>query len=70
MCCPFVESSSPTEGRVVADGGTSEWSPIVSFLPQGSVLGSLLAILYNSEMFALVENRLYAYSDDSTLLEV
>ena len=39
-------------------------------MPQGSVLGPLLFILYTSEMFELVENRLYADADDSTLLEV
>ena len=32
--------------------------------------GLLLFILYTSEMFELVENRLYAYADDSTLLAV
>ena len=30
----------------------------------------LLFILYTSEMFELVENKLFAYADDSTLLEV
>ena len=49
---------------------TSEWTPIISGVPQGSVLGPLLFILYTSEMFELVENRLYAYADDSTLLAV
>ena len=34
------------------------------------MLGPLLRILYASVMFELVENRLYAYSDDSTLLAV
>ena len=42
--------------RVVVDGATSEWIPIVSGLPQGSVLGPLLSILCTSEMFELVEN--------------
>ena len=34
------------------------------------MLGPLLFILYTSEMFELVENRLYAYADDYTLLAV
>ena len=44
--------------------------PIVSGMPQGSVLDPLLFILYTSEMFVLVENGLYTYADDSTLLAV
>ena len=36
----------------------------------GSVLGPLLLILYSSEMFELIANKLFAYSDDSTLLAV
>ena len=49
---------------------TSEWFPIVSGVLRGSVLRPLLLILYISEMFDLVENRLYAYADDPTLLAV
>ena len=70
MWYPFVWSSSPTAGSVVVDGATSERVQIVSGVPQGGVLGPLLFILYTSEMFGLVENRLYAYADDSTLLAV
>ena len=33
-------------------------------------MGPLMFFLYTSEMFELVENRLYAYADDSTLLTV
>ena len=54
----------------MVDGATSEWIPIVSGLRQGSVLGPLLFILYTSEMFELVENGLYAYANDYTLVEV
>ena len=56
--------------RVVVDGATSEWIPIVDGVIQGSVLGPLLFIIYTSEMFELLENRLYAYAHDSTLLTV
>ena len=54
----------------MVDNATSEWNLIVSGVPQGSVLGPLLFILNTSEMFELVENRQYAYTDDSTLLAV
>ena len=40
-------------------------------VPQGSVLGPLLFIdFYTSEMFELVEKRLYAHADDSKLVAV
>ena len=67
ICREFL---SDRKQRVVVGGATSEWIPIVSGVPQGSVLGPLLFILYTSEMFELLENRLYAYADDSTLLAV
>ena len=52
----------------MVDGAASEWIPIISGVPQGSVLGPLLFILYTIEMFVMVENSQYAYADDSTLL--
>ena len=64
------ESLSNRRQRVVVDGATSELIPIVSDVPQGSVLGPLLFILYTSEMFELVANRLFAYANDSTLVAV
>ena len=54
----------------MVDGAASDWIPIISGAPQGSVLGPLLFILYTSKMFEQVENRLFAYEDDSTLLAV
>ena len=51
----------------MVNGPNSEWIQIISSVPPGSVLGVLLSILYTSEMFELVENRLYAYVDDHFL---
>ena len=56
--------------RVVVDYATSGWIPIVSGVPQGSVVGSLLFILHTSQIFELLDNSLYAYAYDSTLLAV
>ena len=49
----------------MVDGATSEWILNVSDVPQGSVLGPRLFILDISELFELVETRLYAYANDS-----
>ena len=67
ICTEFL---SDRRQRVVVDGAASEWIPIISGLPQESVLGPLLFFLHSSEMFELVENRLFAYADDFTLLAV
>ena len=66
ICTEFLSD----RGRVVVDGAASEWIPIISSVPLGSLLGLLLFIPYTSEMFELVENRLFAYADDSSLLAV
>ena len=39
-------------------------------MPQGSVLGLQLFLLYTAELFSIVENKLYGYADDSTLVAV
>ena len=39
-------------------------------MPQGSVLGPLLYLLYTSELFFILENKLIGYADDSTLISV
>ena len=54
-----TEVLSDRRQRVVVDGAASVWIPIISGVPERSVLNPLLFVLYTSEMFELVENRLY-----------
>ena len=67
ICTEFL---SDRRQRVVVDGAGIVYIQIISGVLQGSVLGPLLFILYTSKMFELVENRLFAYADDFTLLAV
>ena len=54
----------------MVDGCCSKLVNVVSGVPQGSVLGPQLFLLYTTELFSIVENNLYGYTDDSTLVAV
>ena len=54
----------------MVDGCRSKLVNMVSGVPQGSVLGLQLFLLYTAELFSIAENRLYSYADDSTLVAV
>ncbi len=53
--------------RVVVDGFRGRTDPVVSGVPQGSVLGPILFIIFTSDMWSVVDNKLIAYADDATL---
>ena len=56
--------------HVMVDCCRSKLVNVVSGVPQGSVLGPLLFLLYTSELFSIFENKLIGYADDSTLMAV
>ena len=59
--------SSRTQ-RVKVNGVFSSSIDVVSGVPQGSVLGPLLFLLYIADLPRLLQNELVGYADDSTLL--
>ena len=54
----------------MVDGAASECISIILGVPQVSVLGPLLFILYTREIFEMIENRIIVYAHDFTLLAV
>ena len=54
----------------MVDGCRSKLVNVVSGVPQGSVFCPLLFLLYTSELFSTLENKLIGYADDSTLMAV
>ena len=54
----------------MVDGCRSKLVNVVSGVPQGSVSGPSVVPLVTAELFSIVENQLYCYADDSTLVAV
>ena len=53
--------------RVCVDGAYSASLPVLSGVPQGSVLGPLFFILFTSDVGISLENKLISYADDTKL---
>ena len=66
----LTEFLSNRSQQVIVDGCRSKLLNVVSGVPQGSVLGPLLFLLYTSELFSILENKLIGYAGDSTLMAV
>ena len=56
--------------QVMVDSCRSKLVNVVSGVPQGSVLGPLLILLYTTELFSILENKLIGYAGDSTFMAV
>ena len=54
--------------RVVLGDTVSEWLPVLSGVPQGSVLGPTLFILFINDLTDQLQNYASLYSDDTKLI--
>ena len=68
MLSILTQFLSDRSQHVMVHGCRSKLVNVVSEVPQDSVLGPLLFLLYTWELFSILENELIGYADDSTLM--
>ena len=55
--------------RVIIEGTSSEWKNIKAGVPQGSVLGPLLFLIYINDIATNISSDCFLFADDSLLME-
>ena len=61
---------SQRKQRVVIDGQSSNWSTVSAGVPQGSVLGPLLILIYINDVTENLKSDCLLYADDTSLFDI
>ena len=61
---------SGTVQRVLLNGQTSKWSQIKAGVPQGSVLGPLLFLVYINDLPEGLTSNVKLFADDTSIFSV
>ena len=63
----FKSYLSDRRQRVVIPGGTSDWTSIYAGVPQGSILGPLLFLVYINDIVVDIGSHIRLFADDTSL---
>ena len=63
----FTDYLSNRKQRVVLPGAPSDWTQIYAGVPQGSVLGSLLFLIYINDIVENINACIRLFADDTSL---
>ena len=56
--------------RVILNGQTSSWRPILARVPQGSILGPLLFVIYINDLPNILKSNAKLFADDTSLFTI
>ena len=63
----FSDYLSDRQQRVLFLGGNSSWLPIEADVPQGSILGPLLFLIYINDIVVDINSSVRLFADDNSL---
>ena len=53
--------------RIIVDGEISNWKSVLSGVPQGSVLGPILFLIYINDLEDDISNKVLKFADDTNV---
>ena len=56
--------------QVCINGANSTWKPVTSGIPQGSVLGPILFVLYINDLPSNILSNVYMFADDTNIFNI